>query len=113
MRLRESDVLVRVERLTAARLRACVREAWVCPACDEAGPLFDDADIARLQLICDLIEDFLVNDEAVPIILSLVDQVHGLRREVRAVDRALREQDARIRKGILDRIDALRDTTAS
>jgi chaperone modulatory protein CbpM len=41
--------------------------------------------MARAQLIHDLRHDFGVNDEAVPLILDLIDQVHGLRRLLRDV----------------------------
>jgi chaperone modulatory protein CbpM len=44
---------------------------------------FSDIDLARAQLIGDLRSDLGVNDEAVPIVLDLIDQIHGLRRLVR------------------------------
>jgi chaperone modulatory protein CbpM len=44
--------------------------------------VFSDVDLARAQLIHDLREDFGVNDEAVSVILHLVDQMHGLRRSM-------------------------------
>ena len=56
-----------------------IREEWLIPG-ESAGELtFSDADIARAQLIRDLKNDLGVNDEGVGVILSLVDQVHGLR----------------------------------
>lgn len=61
----------------------CLRAHWVLPAVPETVEL-DDADLARLRLILDLKEDFGVNDEAIPVILHLVDQLHGLRHRVRA-----------------------------
>ncbi len=42
---------------------------------------FDQEDITRARLILELIETFEVNEEAVPIILHLVDQLHQLRIE--------------------------------
>jgi chaperone modulatory protein CbpM len=54
-------------------------EEWRIPG-QSAGELtFSDADSARAQLIRDLKNDLGVNDEGVGVILSLVDQVHGLR----------------------------------
>jgi chaperone modulatory protein CbpM len=41
--------------------------------------------MARAQLIQDLRRDLGVNDEAIPIILDLIDQVHGLRRLLRGL----------------------------
>ena len=39
-------------------------------------PPLDDEDLARLRLIHELITDFGVNQEAVPIILHLIDQLY-------------------------------------
>jgi chaperone modulatory protein CbpM len=56
-------------------------EEWVMPS-NQAEMLFDDEDIARINLICELRNDLGVNDEAIPIILSLLDQLHHLRATV-------------------------------
>ncbi len=61
----------------------CIRLHWVRPAAPELAEL-DAQDLARLRLIRELQEDFGVNDEGVPIILHLLDQLYSLRREVRA-----------------------------
>ena len=42
-----------------------------------------EIDIARARLIHDLKNNIGVNDEAVPLILDLIDQLHGLRRAMR------------------------------
>jgi chaperone modulatory protein CbpM len=42
--------------------------------------VLDDEDVARARLICELQEEFGVNDAAVPIILHLVDQLNALRK---------------------------------
>jgi chaperone modulatory protein CbpM len=91
--MKEKDVLARIEGLTATRLRVCIEETWVCPACNNTGHVFDDMDVARLRLICELTEDMAVNDDAVPIILSLIDQVHSFRRQIRALEQAVSAQD--------------------
>jgi chaperone modulatory protein CbpM len=56
-------------------------EEWVLPF-NQAEMLFDDEDIARINLICELRNDLGVNDEAIPVILSLLDQLHHLRATV-------------------------------
>ena len=45
-----------------------------------------------------------VNDDAVPIILSLVDQVHGLKRRLRLLDEAVAEQDETVRARIAEHL---------
>jgi chaperone modulatory protein CbpM len=43
--------------------------------------LLDEEDIARARLILELQNDFGVNDDAIPIILHLVDQLNCLKRD--------------------------------
>lgn len=62
-----------VERAYVVR---CLLARWVTPAFPEEVEL-DEADLARLRLIITLQEDLGVNDEAVPVILHLLDQLHA------------------------------------
>ena len=55
-----------------------IKQEWINPA-NTDDLLFDEEDTARIMLICDLRDEFGVNDEAVPIILNLVDQLNLLR----------------------------------
>ena len=51
-----------------------IRKEWISPS----GPSqLDEEDIARARLISELQEVFGVNDEAVPIILHLLDQLYA------------------------------------
>ena len=53
----------------------CISREWIIPV-DTGKNLFDMEDLARILLIKDLKEDFGVNDESIPIILHLIDQLH-------------------------------------
>ena len=44
----------------------------------------DEEDLARIRLILDLKNQFGVNDEAVPLILHLIDQIYYFRAEMTA-----------------------------
>ena len=59
----------------------CIRSHWVRPA-DTSELHLDEQDMARLRLIHELIADFGVNHEAVPIILHLLDQLYTQRQSV-------------------------------
>jgi len=48
---------------------------WLHPA-DHTHPILDEEDIARARLIWQLQHDFGVNQEAIPIILHLIDQLN-------------------------------------
>ncbi|WP_052699715.1 chaperone modulator CbpM [Martelella endophytica] len=106
--LTETEVLTRVRRLNAERLSICVTEAWVKPRRSERGPAFDETDIARLSLIVELTEDMAVNDEAVPVILDLLDEVSTLRRRMKALDSALSGLEPKLREAVLARIREVR-----
>lgn len=60
-------------------LEVWVEEEWLLPRHEASGPCFSEADLARVRLIRDLMEDLGVNPEGVGIVLRLIDQVHGLR----------------------------------
>lgn len=82
------EFLLHVE-LEAEVVETWLDAGWLCPARDDEAFRFSEVDLARARLICDLTRDLGVNDEAVPIILDLLDQVHGLRRRMSALHRAL------------------------
>lgn len=99
--LNERDVVAVVRRVELQELRFWVQEGWVRPAAGAAGPVFDDLDVARIRLVCDLRTDMSLPDDAVPVVLSLLDQVHGLRRELRSLAEAVDAQPAEIRQAII------------
>ena len=77
--IRIEEFLIRAH-LDRHALDAWVEAGWLVPPQTDPELMFSDVDLARVQLIHDLRADFGVNDEAVSVILHLVDQVHGLRR---------------------------------
>tara|TARA_R110002072_G_scaffold127978_1_gene265546 strand:+ start:98 stop:433 length:336 start_codon:yes stop_codon:yes gene_type:complete len=99
--LGERDVLTRVRRVRLQELRLWVQEGWVRPANGDNGPRFDELDVARVRLVRDLRRDLSVPSDTVPVILSLLDQVHGLRRELRSLAEAVDAQPEETRKAIV------------
>jgi chaperone modulatory protein CbpM len=65
--------------LDQATLEIWIEEEWLVPGGDSAQQTFSEVDLARAQLIRDLMDDLGVNREGVGVVLRLVDQVHGLR----------------------------------
>ena len=91
MMITKQEFLVRTQ-IQRETLEAWIQEEWLIPG-ESAGELtFSDADIARAQLIRDLKNDLGVNNEGVGVILSLVDQVHGLRRVLTEVLQSVRSR---------------------
>ena len=70
-------------------LTAWIDEEWLIPSASSAELSFSDIDVARARLICDLKIDLGVNDAGVGVILSLLDQLHGLRRTLKQVREAV------------------------
>ena len=63
---------------------------------------FSDEDIARIELICDLMHDLDLQADAIDIILPLVDQIYDLRRSLRAMTQAVGDLPADSRRQVLD-----------
>ena len=62
-------------------IRYFIAEHWVTPL-DPDKNRFDEEDIERIKLIWEL-KDLGANDESIPIILHLIDQLNHLHRELR------------------------------
>ncbi len=83
-----------------------IAQSWVLPIEEEGQLLFDEVDRARIRLIVELRRDLEVNDEAVPVVLRLLDQIYGLRRTLEELqagvrglsDSARAELDAQLRR---------------
>ena len=75
--------------VTETDLHLWIEQRWVLPNKQEDSFVFDDVDIARARLIRELRVDLMVNEEAIPVVLSLLDQVHALRRTLTRVNSAI------------------------
>jgi chaperone modulatory protein CbpM len=90
-------------RLEAGALEAWIEAGWLLPReSGETGP-FSEIDLARAQLIRDLGE-LGVNDEGIPVVLDLIDQLHGLRRTLRDLLSTIGTQPEAARRRIVSDI---------
>lgn len=97
--MRRTEFLL-TTRLDPRILDTWIEEGWLSPLSKDADLSFCEVDVARVQLIRDLGE-LGVNDESIPIVLDLIDQVHGLRRTMRQLLVNIREQPEEARRQIL------------
>ena len=109
MTLDERTVVARVERLTLRELRLWVREGWVRPAQGERGPVFDELDIARIRLLCDLRTDMALPAETMPVVLTLIDRLNETRRALRSLADALEDQPEEVREAVIRSFRARHD----
>ena len=87
---------VRIVGLKREDVEYWITQSWVRPDLvrSDAGPgryLFHDIDIARVRLILELREQMQVGEEALPIVLSLLDQLYEARRRMLRVRDALQQ----------------------
>lgn len=108
MSLTEQMVLARIRRLTRRDLRRWTDEGWVRPAMGAAGPIFDEIDVARLRLLCDLRKDMALPADTLPVVLTLIDRLHETRRELRLLIEALADQPENVRGAVVSRLRAHR-----
>ncbi len=94
------DLLGRFAGLERAELTRWVENRWVLP--DETGGrwVFHEVDIARVELILHVRTDFSVGDDAMEIVLGLLDQVYSLRRQMTRLADALATQPPEVQAAI-------------
>lgn len=84
-----AEDIVRVYRVDRIELDAWIEQRWVKPARRGGRFEFDDVDEARIALILELRRDLMVENEAMGLILSLLDQVYAARQMLRTVEDAI------------------------
>ena len=101
------EFLIRA-RADPAAVDRWVDAGWLAPGRVSGACTYTEIDLARTRLIQDLTRDLGVNDEGIPIILGLVDQLHGLRRVLSEVLVVLRARPANARERLARDLRAAR-----
>jgi chaperone modulatory protein CbpM len=89
--------------LEAGTLEAWIEAGWLLPRDSGEAEPFSEIDLARAQLIRDL-RELGVNEEGIPVILDLVDQLHGVRGVLRDLISMIGAQPEGRRRQILSSI---------
>lgn len=74
--LREAAELFRIDQVVVVEM---IEYEWIQPMKEH---FLDEEDVARIQLILDLRHRLGANDEAIPVILHLTDQLYFLRNQL-------------------------------
>jgi chaperone modulatory protein CbpM len=91
--------------LEAPELADWIARGWIMPqGASHADWQFADIDVARIGLIRDLRMRMELPEDTLALVLSLVDQIHGLRGTLHAMVRALEAQPLGVREAILSAI---------
>jgi chaperone modulatory protein CbpM len=99
------DALIgRLSGLDRIELLRWVENRWVLPERRGGSWFFHEVDIARVELILEIRREFALDEEAMPLVLGLLDQVYDLRRKLRWLCDAIEAQPAEIRDAIERRL---------
>lgn len=91
--LTEDEVLAAIPTLTRTRLVAFVESELIIPLrlghVGGSGLVFRRVDCARLHLLCDLTDGLDLDEAALGVVITLIDQLHATRKDLLAIARAL------------------------
>lgn len=93
----ETEVVAELDDLTPDRLGRFIRAGLIAPLASPGGKVFDEAGVARLQLLCDLAECYDLTGDALVLVMSLIDQLNTARGDIRALMRAVADQPDEVR----------------
>jgi chaperone modulatory protein CbpM len=94
------ELLARFGGLERSELTRWVENRWVLPEQREETWVFHEVDVGRVELILEIRREFAVDDEAMPVVLGLLDQVYSLRRQMRRLCAALEHQPPEVQNAI-------------
>ena len=102
--IRESQLIAQFTYLERQVLLIWIEEGVIQPHRDEEGYLFDRIDESRVALACDLHYRMGLEHACLPVILSLIDQLHDARHYLRTLTRAVAEQPEVVQQEIAQRM---------
>jgi chaperone modulatory protein CbpM len=89
-------VLAQIRGLERRELDEFVAHGWVRPENGE----FAEIDVARVRLLVELRHELAVEDETIPLVLSLLDRLYATRRRLRILADAVATQPAEVQDAI-------------
>jgi len=93
-----------VAELEPDELERWIHERWVLPESGTAGWVFHEVDVARIRLIKEMRHDLAIDEEAMPVVLRILDQVYALRRRLKELSAAIDALPPEIRATLLSRL---------
>jgi chaperone modulatory protein CbpM len=94
------ELLLRLRGLERRELVRWVDNRWVLPDKHGETLVFHEVDVARVELIFEIRRDFAIDDEGMGLVLGLLDQVYGLRRQMRRLCDAVATQPPEVQAAI-------------
>ena len=94
------ELLARLGGVERTEVVRWIENRWLLPERREGGWAFAEVDIARAELIVEIRREFAIDDETLALVLGLLDQVYGLRRQMRRLSEALAAQPPDVQDAI-------------
>ena len=104
----ENELVEMIDRLEADALQRWIDHGWVLPQRDKDSVRFDELDVARVRLICELHYELRIEEDSMFVVLSLLDQLYQARRSLRTLLTALAAQPEGVRASIATYFEAER-----
>lgn len=94
------ELLGRLQGLERQDLTRWIENRWVLPERRGQTWAFREVDVARIELILEIRHEFAIDEEALPLVLGLLDQVYDLRRQLRRMCDALAAQPHEVQAAV-------------
>ena len=108
--MRLAAVLHLLGDLAAPEVEGWIARGWLRPEREASGEwLFAEIDVARARLLRDFRHRLDIDEETLPVVLSLVDQLHDMRRALGQMIAAVEQQPEPVRAAVRTVIWTRRD----
>ena len=101
-----NELVQTIALLQADALQRWIEAGWVLPVGDDHDRRFDDSDVARVHLICELHYELQIDEDSLSVVLSLLDQLYATRRSLQTLMAAVAAQPDDVRSRIASAIKA-------
>jgi chaperone modulatory protein CbpM len=103
----ERELIETIGPLEADALQRWIALGWILPNQESDGLQFDQSDVARVRLICELHYELHIEEDSLSVVLSLMDQLYSARRALGALSAAVSAQPEDVRARIVARVGSL------
>jgi chaperone modulatory protein CbpM len=94
------ELLRQMKGLDRGDLMRWVENRWVLPERRDQTWIFHEVDVARVELILEIRHEFAIDEEVLPLVLDLLDQVYDLRRQLCRICDALAAQPQEVQVAV-------------
>ncbi len=102
--IRVEMVVTSVRGIAVSDVTDWIARGWIAPTGTPPDWMFTDSDVARVRLVRELRDEAGIPEDTLPVVLSLLDQIHDLRHALRTVSDAVTALPPPLRDEVLSRL---------